>query len=364
MVILQTYLPAFLAYAWLVSKAAWYWNHREDLSFGWVVLVLSGYVLFEQWEKRSRMDAIPVAAWSRYLGGILFLCGLLLLFQFQVYTASMGMKPAALMGLVAACYAIIFANLFWASGWSGVRHYAFGFLFLLIALPMPSLIQGLVINGLQKLVATIVVEVLTLVGIPAQQVGSLIHLPTGTVGVDEACSGIRSLQSTLMGTLFIGYLSFRHWSLQISLLVAGVTLAFIGNLFRAFFLSYVANQYGLEAIDKYHDGAGYSIMAFSIAGVALIAWLILKFERLAVAHSRESWLVDLIHSICDRRDTPSPIDEFDLDWPIQSESLALDPTEQAEIFNEIRKKWGITFFDNNDSPTTWRQVAEKIVRVK
>ena len=346
---------ALIAYAWLVVKASWYWNNREDLSFGWVVLLLSGYVIYEQWGKWENKKKPSPGVLIKILSGLMMLSGIGLLFQFQVYTASMGMKPAALMGLMTGCYLVIFGNLLWNWGLAGGFHFAFGVLFLVVAMPMPSIIQGLVINGLQSVVTTVVVEILTLVGIPAQQVGSLIHLPTGTVGVDEACSGVRSLQSTVMATLFIGYLCLKNWSMQLVLLVAGVIFTFVGNLVRAFFLSYVANAEGIDAVDKYHDGAGYSIMIFSIIGVAALAWLIIKFEKLTDEHRNEMWLTDLLAHVHSRR--PGGDDfNLELDMRIDSPDLNLDPDEKAEVFNEIQKKFGIYVYETSQMPETWREV--------
>jgi hypothetical protein len=49
-----------------------------------------------------------------------------------------------------------------------------------------------------------VVEVLGWLGIPAMAHGNVIEVATGMVGIDEACSGIRSFQSSLMISLFFG----------------------------------------------------------------------------------------------------------------------------------------------------------------
>ncbi len=154
---------------------------------------------------------------------------------------------------------------------------AFGF--LLIAMPVPSGIQGPIVSALQNKVATFNTEVLNLVGIPALQVGSLIHLPSGTVGVDEACSGIRSLQSTIMATIFIGYLTLRRLSLQALLFVCGIALAILGNLIRSLYLSLTANARGIESVAGVHDAAGWSILTFTAVGVFIISWFFKKLER-------------------------------------------------------------------------------------
>ena len=149
---------------------------------------------------------------------------------------------------------------------------------------MPSALYNPIVSGLQSKVAVINVEVLNVIGIPAQQVGSLIHLPNGTVGIDDACSGIRSLQSTVMATLFIGYLTLRNQALQIALFVFGILLAITGNVIRSFFLSYMSNEKGLASVDTVHDAAGWSILAFTAVGVMILSWLFAKLERQLAAH--------------------------------------------------------------------------------
>jgi exosortase/archaeosortase family protein len=82
-----------------------------------------------------------------------------------------------------------------------------------------------------------------------------------------------------MATLFIGYLSLKARSLQLVLLVGGILLAIFGNLVRSLFLSYAASVRGVNSIAAFHDGAGWSILVFTAAGVVLLAWLLHKLER-------------------------------------------------------------------------------------
>ena len=266
-------LPSGIAIAWLVSKTQWFWMHRPDLQFGWIVLMLCGYLFWEAWERKPDLC-------DRWTLSTLVLAagGLGLLFVVQMYQAAFGLNSASLAGLACGIMALIAANLHYLFGWVGIRHFAFTFAFLLVALPMPSAIQNPLVGGLQSSVAFLNVEILRLLGIPAQQIGSVIKLPGCIVGVDEACSGIRSLQSTIMATLFIGYLTLRRASLKILLLLAGIGLAVIGNVGRSLFLSYTANQKGLQALEAFHDPAGWSILTFTAAGVILVTWLLNRAE--------------------------------------------------------------------------------------
>lgn len=273
--VLLAMLPAWLALAWLVSKAQWFWTHRPDMHFGWIVLMLSAFIVWDQWAKRPA--AVFRLRWPFF---VLAPAGLGILLFVQIYHAAYGMMAALLMALSFGVFAIAAANAHYVFGWPGVRFFAFPFLFLLIALPLPSVLYDPIVVGLQNKVAAVNVEVLNAVGIPANRAGSLIHLPNGTVGVDEACSGIRSLQSAVMATLFIGYISLKRKALQTLLLGCGILLAIVGNLGRSLILSLSANAGGAAGVEAAHDSAGWSILVFTGAGVALVAWGLSRYEKM------------------------------------------------------------------------------------
>lgn len=270
--------PAWVALAWLVSQASWFWRHNPDLQFGWMVLLLCGYLFWEAWEQRPALSV----RWRGAATG-LALPGLGLLFLTQLYQASYGLTPASMSGLATGALLIALANLHLVFGTAGLRRFGFAFGFILIAMPIPSVIHSPLVMGLQAKVAAVNVEVLNLVGIPAEQIGSAIRLPNCTVGIDEACSGVRSLQSAVMATLFIGYLTLRRTSLQAALFVTGVALAIFGNLVRSLFLSLTANARGADAIQNVHDPAGWSILAFTVCGVGLAAWWLGRVEKRLMA---------------------------------------------------------------------------------
>ena len=94
-------------------------------------------------------------------------------------------------------------------GW--LAQLAFPICFFLVAVPWPSFIDQAVIQALTRADATVVTELMGWLGEPAMQHGNVIEVSTGVVGIDEACSGIRSFQSSLMISLFLrGILSLDH----------------------------------------------------------------------------------------------------------------------------------------------------------
>ena len=281
--ILLHLLPSFIALGWLGTKASWFWSHQSDLEFGWVVALLCGFIFWESWQRKPaiqlRHSRVSASAGLLSVG---------LFFIFQIYQTAFGLKPASMVGLALAAMLMVFANLHVVFGWKGVACFLFAYAFILISLPMPSVVQGILVNGLQHQVAAFTVELLTLFGIPANLAGSVIHLSTGPVGVDDACSGIRSLQSSVMATLFIGFISLRSLLLRGLLFVMGVMLAILGNLVRVFFLSYQAHVHGVEAIELSHDAAGWSILIFTVAGVVLSSWLLTKVQIRLDRHAHQT----------------------------------------------------------------------------
>ena len=170
--ILLALAPMWIGFAWLISKAQWFWSKKPDLQFGWIVLLLCVFLLWDNWSKRP--ESIFQARWWQLLFGV---GGCALLFVIQVYHAAFGMMPALLLGLALAVYLIAAANIHYVFGKRGLVYLAFPLLFFLIALPMPTFLHSPIVNGLQQKVASVNVEVLNILGIPAQRTGSVIQLP-------------------------------------------------------------------------------------------------------------------------------------------------------------------------------------------
>ena len=128
---------------------------------------------------------------------------------------------------------------------------------------------------LMRSVTQICVEALSWAGIPAKQIGNVIQIsPTVKVGVEEACSGVRSLQTTLMIALFMGELLRFGVFRRLVLLGGGLLVAFVCNASRAYFLVWVSARKGTEAIAKWHDNVGMAVLFGSLVGVGILCALL------------------------------------------------------------------------------------------
>jgi exosortase len=155
--------------------------------------------------------------------------------------------------------------------------FTFPICFFLVAVPWPTVIEGPLIQGLTRASAGATIEILGAFGIPALQRGSLIELSTGVVGLDEACSGIRSFQATLMITLFFGELYALTPLRRAICVLAGFAFSFLFNVARTTLLTLIAAEKGISALAWWHDPAGVTILV----GCFLSAWGLANFLRAA-----------------------------------------------------------------------------------
>ena len=163
-------------------------------------------------------------------------------------------------------------------GWLG--QLAFPICFFFVAIPWPSLVEQPIIQNLTRASAAIVIELLGWVGVPAMAHGNVIEVSTGMVGIDEACSGIRSFQSSLMISLFFGeFYRLSHWRRWL-LVPMGFVFSMAFNVCRMSLLTLVAAKKGVAAISEYHDEAGITIAILCMLALWGIA-VLLKQQKTA-----------------------------------------------------------------------------------
>ena len=127
-----------------------------------------------------------------------------------------------------------------------------------------------------RAVAAVSAGGMNLLGIPAIAAGNLIHVRDQWVGVDEACSGIRSLQTALMAGFLLGELSRLSWPRRFVLLGGGIAVAMIANVFRSSVLVWIVARHGSASMERFHDSVGVSILLIVFAS---LLWLNSRLAR-------------------------------------------------------------------------------------
>ncbi|HWW00921.1 MAG TPA: exosortase/archaeosortase family protein [Candidatus Acidoferrum sp.] len=307
----RSLIPLALLWLPLFYQLSAQWLAFEQYNYGWAVPFLGWYLVWKRWADRPEIEPGARAVVHPAL-----LMGILLVSLLATRVVH-GANPlwrltswAWALGLVCLDLVLLWS----AGGFPWVRHFGPAIGFLLVAVPWPGAVEGPLVQGLTRGNTCLTVEALGWLGIPALQRGNVIELGTGLLGIEEACSGIRSFQVTLMLALFFGEL-YRFRAVRRAVLcLAGFALAFLFNVTRTSLLSWVAADKGTVAIARWHDTAGTIILVACFICLWLFALAALRDHGTAgLRDHRTTGLRD--HGTTGPRDPPKRTIERTPDYP-------------------------------------------------
>jgi exosortase len=251
-------------------KPDWWLNPQYN--YGLIVPLLAVYLFWKRWRTRPAPET-PVTHALAII--VLFLCAALFLPVRFLSDANPDWRFLSWV-LALAVAGISLSFLYLTGGRSWLRHFAFPVLFFLVAVPWPVRIEQMVIQNLMRIVTAINVTFLQLAGVPALQHGNVIEVGAGFIGIEEACSGVRSLQATLMVSLFLGELYSFRISRRLILIVIGVLLAFVCNVVRTAILVWAGTTKGIQSIESWHDPAGLTILMVCLFGLWISSLIMMR----------------------------------------------------------------------------------------
>jgi exosortase len=261
---------AALVFGWLlVIRAGWWeWSLNPQYSYGMLVPVLSLMLLARRWPDRPERTAPSPR--GRTLAVILLAMGVLVLALLQPLLLSNADWRAVPATAAVAGVTMTLCLVYFAGGRPWLAHFAFPVCFFLVAVPWPKPFENAVMSWLMLRNSALCVEALQWMGYAAEQRGNLIAIPGSLLGVEEACSGIRSLQSMIMVALAVGEFFRLTAGRRLGLFLLGLGAALAGNALRSLTLSVAACRSGADAVDTIHDGTGLAVLAVASV-IVLIA---------------------------------------------------------------------------------------------
>lgn len=257
-------LATLFGWGWTWRHLAIEWRTNEQYEYAYGVPFLFAYLVWACWPgpmaPGTRRTSVAIAV----LGWFSFVLGELLRWHDPIWRFT-----AAL--LAAGATLITIAAFLRIGGYPLLRRQAFPLIFAWTAVPWPLPLELALTQNLLRFVTALTVSMLGLAGIPTLQHGNAIELSNGVLGIDDACSGIRSLQAALMASLFLGqYFRLRPWP-RLSLVLGGVLVSFALNCARVLALAVIFHRSGAAVATRYHDLAGTVATAATFGGLFLIA---------------------------------------------------------------------------------------------
>jgi exosortase len=251
-----------LSAAWIyfpvVTKLASQWWHDPNFSHGFFVPLFSAYVLWDQRKGLARLRPNP--AWS----GLLLLVVAMMILIIGSLGAELFLARFSLLLTMAAL--VIFLL-----GWSYMRAWLFPWAFLILMIPIPSIVFNQVTFPLQLLASKVAAMVLPWLGVPVLREGNVIQLPAMALQVAEACSGIRSLLSLVTLSIIYGYMLERRIAVRVVLALASIPIAVAANSSRIIGTGLLVQYWDPEKAEGFfHTFSGWLIFVVSLSLLFLV----------------------------------------------------------------------------------------------
>ena len=251
------------------------WLHNPDLSHG-LLAPLIFLLLVRESRAQGTRRWLPTTPATTAALALVLLTGLFLVALGGVYAAAVGWTHALVNFLLAAALCALLSAAWIAFAQTTVRVVPFNWaaavaiaLWLLSA-PIPPGTYSRLTQRLQLWVTDVVLGSLHTLGIPALKNGNIIELATVSVGVEEACSGVRSLLSCIFAGLFFSAVLVRSPARRAVIIVLAPILALGMNIVRSLSLTLLANA-GVDIGGAWHDVTGFAVLGVTAALLASLA---------------------------------------------------------------------------------------------
>lgn len=242
------------------------WQNNHDYSAGQLVPLIAFFLVWR--ERKTLAHSWLKPCWP---GGIVLMMlaftarisGLLLV-RGSVERYAFVLTLAGLVLLVA--------------GWQVFRRVLWILLFLLLMVPLPSMVHRLIAAPLQRLATTGSVFLLEAFGVTVSQQGNVILLnETTPMAVAEACSGLRMMTAFVIVAAFMAYMVKRSRLKKTILLFSSIPVAVMCNIVRLCVTAVLFMIASSELAEKFfHDFAGLVMMPVAVMLMFAELWLLDK----------------------------------------------------------------------------------------
>ena len=256
-----------ILYGPILKQLVMQWWSDPDYGHGFLVPLISGYVLWHQRARWLNSEFKPSNfGFLVILGGVVLLLG--------------GSLGAELFTSRFSLLVLLAGMILFLAGWDVLRAVSFPLGFLILMIPIPVIIFNQITFPLQLLASRLATLLLELIGVPVLREGNVLILSNYSLEVVEACSGIRSLMSLVALAMAYGYLAEpRRW-VRYVLVVAMVPIAIATNAIRITSAGVLAHRFGPGAAEGFlHEFSGFVIFVAAVFLMFVSHWILRRWAK-------------------------------------------------------------------------------------
>ena len=234
------------------------WWMDSDASHGFIVVIFSGYLLWKTKDRWKDIEIDPSAA------GIILIAVAMVGLILGTFGAELFLARVSFVILLGGLV-VQFA------GWKMLRGVAAPWAVLFLMIPLPVIVFNEIALPLQFLASRLAGDTLDLLGVPALREGNVIMLPSISLNVVEACSGIRSLMALITLAIFYGLLMEKKVWIRWVLVVLAVPMAVGINALRIVGSGLLGQNFGKEYAEGFfHEFSGLVVFVATLATLFLL----------------------------------------------------------------------------------------------
>ncbi len=252
----------------MLYRMAAVWIEDDNMSHGLFVPIAAAYIA---WTKRDLLEQIKpkVNYWGL----------LLVLFGFMTLCIGPPSLPTWVFIVRSSFLFSLVGCILFLGGTAILRALVYPLLLLPLMIPFPFYDQ--LTLPLQFIASTLAENFLTVLGYSVLREGNILYLPTQTLNVAEACSGLRSIYALTFLTLTYSYFfTPRTWARWI-LAAAILPVAILVNAMRVTLTAIMGIYNPAWTEGTYHEMLGWSVFVLAFAIILGLNAMLKKVPRLA-----------------------------------------------------------------------------------
>ena len=228
------------------------WDSNPNYSHGYLIPFIAGFLIFS-----LKNELLQLERSSSKWGIVLIIVACM-----QLVVSKIGMEYF----LQRTSLIILFFGVsLFLYGKDITKKLAIPIIYLIFMIPIPVIIWNKLAFPLQLFSSYLTEQVVVLFGMPIYREGNILNLPSITLEVVDACSGIRSLTAMLALSLPFSFFLRTGKLKKVILFLSAVPIAVIANILRLTVTAFLSTLYGEKFAQGFlHEFSGMVTFCFGL----------------------------------------------------------------------------------------------------
>ena len=232
------------------------WLNNDNYSHGFFIPLISVYMI---WSMREELRKLPLEPCN--WGVIWVILGLSQL--------ALGYAGSEFFLKRSSLIIVLLGSIIFLFGMQYFRILLVPVMYLIFMIPLPAIIWNKIAFQLQLFSSSLAEHVVQFLGMSILRNGNILYLPSTTLEVVDACSGLRSLMTMFTLSTFLAWQSDINLTKKWILVSSAIPIAIISNAIRLTATAILASFYGERVAQGFlHEFSGF--VTFVLGTVLLI----------------------------------------------------------------------------------------------